>query len=236
VPVARLYDRALSSSEVKQNFKANRSRFPNLVTDGLILNLDAGNPDSYSGSGLSWYNLAAPAGLAVLTGSTPWTSAGDQSYFTFSSGYADAGNILPNTAYTKIGIFRVTGNYNNLMSGGGDSAHAFWGANTQYLQSGHNGEWNTVVSAVVTPVNQWVFGAVTFNSTTGWKLYLNNNAPASSSNNSQFTANPALVYIGAYESGNNFGGDVAVSLIYDRALTPAEIAQNFAYYQGRFGL
>jgi hypothetical protein len=236
VPVARLYNRALTSLEIQQNFAANQARFPNLVTNGLILNVDAGNTDSYPGTGGTWYDLSGVGNNASLAGSTPWTSAGDQSYFTFNSGYADAGNILPNTAYTKIGIFRVAGDYNNLMSGAGNSAHAFWGAGTQYLQSGHNGNWSTVSSAVVTPANQWVFGAVTFDSTTGWELYLNNNAPATSSNTDQFSDNPALVYIGAYATGNNLGGDVAASLIYNRALTPDEIAQNFAYYRGRFGL
>ena len=239
VPVVRLYDRALSGAEVRQNFLANQSRFPNtppLVTSGLIQNLDAGNPDSYNGTGITWTDLSAANNPAVLQGSTPWTDDGDQSYFTFSGGYANAGNILPNTTYTKVGIFRVAGTYGNFMSGGGDSAHAFWGQFTEYLQSGHNGAWGTVTSPVTTPLNQWVFGAVSFSSSTGWRLYLNDNAPVTSGNTDQFVANPALVYIGAYEAGNNFGGDVAATLIYDRVLTDEEIAQNFAHYQARFGL
>ena len=239
IPVVRLYNRALSAAEVLTNYRANQSRFANippLVASGLILNLDAGNADSYSGTGTIWYDLSQIGNNATLTGSTPWTSAGDQSYFTFSSGYADAGNLLPNTAYTKVGVFWVDGDYANLISGDGSNAHAFWGAGTQYLQSGHNGTWNTVLSTVTTPLGQWVFGAVTFDSTTGWKLYLNNSTVATSSNTDQFTADPALVYIGAFEGGTNLNGKVAVALVYNRALTQAEIAQNFAHYQSRFGL
>lgn len=239
IPVVRLYNRALSAAEVFANYYANHARFvniPPLVTDGLVLNLDAGNVDSYSGSGTIWYDLSNIGNNATLTGTTPWTSAGDQSYFTFSSGYADAGNLLPNTAYTKIGIFRVTGNYVNLMSGDNSNAHAFWGAATPYLSSGHNSNWTTVASPIVTPVNQWVFGAVTFDSTSGWKLYLNNNTVVTNPSTDQFTANPALLEVGAYEGGNNLGGDVAAALVYDRALTEAEMAQNFAHYQSRFGL
>lgn len=239
IPIVRLYDRALSGPEVKTNFLANRSRFPNtpaLVTSGLIQNLDAGNPDSYNGSGITWTDLSTANNPAILQGYTPWTDAGDQSYFVFSTGYADAGTILPNTAYTKIGIFRVTNNYGNLASGDGSNAHAFWGAGTQTLQSGHNGSWSTIVSNVTTPLDQWVFGAVTFDSTTGWKLYLNDNTPVANGNTTPFDANPALVQIGAYGGGTNLNGKVAVSLIYDRALSEAEIAQNFAHYQARFGL
>ena len=235
IPVVRLYDRALSSSEVKINYNANRARFTSLVTDGLIQNLDASNVDSYSGSGTDWFDLSGAGNNATLQGYAPWTDDGDQSYFVFSTGYANAGTILPNTAYTKIGIFRVTNNYGNLASGDGSNSHAFWGAGTQTLQSGHNGAWNTVVSNVTTPLDQWVFGAVTFDSTTGWKLYLNNETPVTNSSTDQFTANPALVYIGSYEGGTNLNGKVAVSLIYNRALSEVEMAQNFAYYQARFG-
>ena len=244
ISVVRIYDTALNDRQVAQNFNALKSRFgisELLVTDGLILNVDAGNTDSYPGTGTTWYDLSTASNNATLTDSTPWTSAGDLSYFTFSAGYADAGYILPNTTYTKIGIFRYAGGYyGNLMSGNGTtSQHAFWGADTPYLQSGHNGQsggsWSTVVSPVVTPANQWVFGAVSFSSTTGWRLYLNNNAVVTNPDTAQFVDNPAQLQIGAFETNNYLNGDVAVSLVYDRVLTDEEIAQNFAHYQSRFG-
>jgi hypothetical protein len=238
IPIVRLYDRALSSAEVNQNYMANQSRFPNtpaLVTSGLIQNLDAGNTASYSGSGTDWFDLSSAGNDATLGGYTPWTDAGEQSSFVFSTGYANAGIILPNTAYTKIGIFKVSGNYLNLISGN-NNQHAFWGFGTQYLQSGHNGAWATVVSPVTTPLDQWVFGAVTFDNTTGWKLYLNDHTPVANGDTGQFSDNPALVQIGAYDGSNNLNGEVAVSLIYNRPLSEAEMAQNFAHYQARFGL
>lgn len=81
-----------------------------------------------------------------------------------------------------------------------------------------------------------MFGAVTFNSSTGWKLYLNDNPVVTNGSTDQFSSNPALVEIGAFNNSTNLNGDVAVSLIYNRALSEAEIAQNFAHYQSRFGL
>ena len=209
---------------------------PGVVTDGLIQNLDAGDPASYPGTGIFWYDLSGAGNNATLTGSTPWTDAGDQSYFTFTSGYANAGTTLPNTTYTKVGMFRVAGTYGNFISGGGSSAHAFWGEFGPYLKSGHNGNWSTVASPVVTPANQWVFGAVSFSNITGWRLYLNNETVVTNPSTDQFVDDPALVLVGAYEGGNNLGGDVATALIYNRVLTDEEIAQNYAYYQSRFGL
>jgi hypothetical protein len=134
-------------------------------------------------------------------------------------------------------VFYVTGNYVNILSGGVSSAdHAFWGAGGQSLQAGHNSAWSTVVSPVTTPLNQWVFGAVSFNTTTGWRLYLNQNTPVTNSNTATFSPTPAICQVGAFGSGNFLSGRVAVSMIYNRVLTDEEIAQNFAYYQSRFGL
>jgi len=55
-----------------------------IVTSGLILNLDASNPSSYSGSGNTWTDLTGNGYNATRQGSVPFTSAGQQSYFGFS--------------------------------------------------------------------------------------------------------------------------------------------------------
>ena len=208
-----------------------------VITTGLILYVDAGNTSSYPGSGTTWSDLSAAANNLTLTGTTPFTSSGNTSYFTFSSGYAVSGAILPAAAYTKVAIFQVSGNYYNIISGGvsgGD--HAFWGAGTQYLQSGHNGAWSTVVSPVTTPLNQWVFGAVSFNTSTGWRLYLNQNSVVTNGSTTTFSTTPAVLEIGAYQNSTNLNGRVAASLVYNRVLSDTEISQTYSYYASRFSL
>lgn len=209
-----------------------------LVTNGLTMWLDAGDPASYPGSGSIWADLSGSGNDATLIGSTPWTSAGNLSYFTFNlgMGYAQGGSILPNTTYTKVVIFQVAGNFLNLISGDNSNPHAFWGAGTQFLQAGHNGAWSTIVSPVPTPLGQWVFGAVSFSSTTGWRLYLDGILVATNPDTTQFSANPAQVQIGAYDGSNNLMGDIAVGLIYDRVLTDGEITALYSSYSSRFGL
>jgi hypothetical protein len=52
---------------------------PRMITDGLALCLDAGNPKSYSGTGTTWYDLSGNNNHAVLVGTTSfvtWNSAG----------------------------------------------------------------------------------------------------------------------------------------------------------------
>jgi hypothetical protein len=209
------------------------------VTSGLITYLDAGTSSSYPGTGTTWTDLSGSSNNFTLTGTTPWTNAGSTSYFTFASGYALSGSaILPAAAYTKIAVFYVTGAYVNLISGGITSNdHAFWGAATQYLQAGHNGAWSTIVSPVITPVNQWVFGAVSFNTTTGWRLYLNQNTVVTNASTTTFTPTPAVCEIGAFQgNANNLNGNLAVSMIYNRVLSDSEITQNYNYFKTRFSI
>jgi hypothetical protein len=46
---------------------------PRIVTDGLVLCLDAGNPKSYTGSGTTWTDLSGNGNNGTLTNSpTYW--------------------------------------------------------------------------------------------------------------------------------------------------------------------
>jgi hypothetical protein len=206
-----------------------------IITNGLILNLDAGNSSSYPGTGTTWTDLSVVGNnFSFSTGAPNFTSAGNQSYFTFGN-VAIGGSILPATAYTKVAIFKVAGNYGNIISANANGNHAFWGAGGQTLQSGHNGLWGTVTAAVTTPLNQWVFGAVSFNITTGWRLYLGTNTPTTNSSTTTFSPNPSDVEIGGFAgNANNLQGDVGVALIYNRVLTDSEIYQLRTHYQSRF--
>jgi hypothetical protein len=59
VSVARIYNRSLSAVEVLQNYNAQKSKFANtLVQQGLVLNLDAGIPASYTQTGSIWYDIS----------------------------------------------------------------------------------------------------------------------------------------------------------------------------------
>jgi Concanavalin A-like lectin/glucanases superfamily len=203
----------------------------------LVLELDASNPSSYSGTGTTWYDLSRAGNNSTLIDYTPWTSNGQASYFNFTTGVAQNGAILSNQAYTKIGIFRFLGSYfGNLISGSSADTHAFWGYDTPYLQSGHNGNWATIQSPVALTANQWIFGAVSFSAVTGWRLYVNNNSVVTNPNTDPFTANPAVLEVGGFDgNGNNLGGDVGVVRVYNRVLADIEVAQLYSLYQRRFG-
>ena len=92
VGTVRVYNRALSAAEVSQNYNALAPRFavPQIVTDGLVLNLDAGNSASYPGSGTTWSDLSGNGRTATINGSPTFTNGyfditGDTTYISLSN-------------------------------------------------------------------------------------------------------------------------------------------------------
>ena len=76
----KIYNRALSSTEILQNYNATKKRFSpeeNIITNGLVLNLDAGNNLSYAGTGLTSINIAGvgATGAGAITLGTEATGA-----------------------------------------------------------------------------------------------------------------------------------------------------------------
>lgn len=69
LPVGRVYNRALTSSEVLQNYNAGLSRFntSNIVKDNLILDLNASNAVSYPTTGTVWRDLSGNGNKGTLT-------------------------------------------------------------------------------------------------------------------------------------------------------------------------
>ena len=239
---AYVYGRALSSTEVVQNYNAIKGRFIypyDVVTTGLKINLDAGSQLSYFGSGTDWYDASNNQSKTVSSGSPTYTGIGLSAYFTLngSSQWFTTDYKLSNTSYTKVVIFQYNGTTYNIVSGGSTAQHAFWMNGTSFLQAGHNGAWNTVVSTTSLSQNTWYYGAVSFNSSTGWKLYINGRLEATSSNTTTVSGTGVSVLIGAYDPGQNlFNGRIAQVLIYDRALTDTEIRQNYEVLRGRYGI
>jgi hypothetical protein len=94
-----------------------------------------------------------------------------------------------------------------------------------------------VVSPVLTPVNQWVFGAVSFDTTNGWRLYMNSQSVVTNSGTSTFSPTPAIVELGGFQgAGNYLNGQMAVAMVYNRVLSDAEITQNYNYFKTRFSI
>ena len=183
----------------------------------------------------NWSDLSGNGNNGILENSPPHTSDNGGT-FNFSSQYVDCGDIISLTAYTKSAWFRPETATNNIISGPANS-HAFYMAGTDdTLKAGHQGTWNRVEYTLPSGdmLNQWWNGVVTWNNSTGWVLYVNGDQVDTDSDTTG--PNNAETFIGKYDTGYYFDGDIAQVLIYDRVITAAEVKQNFDALKGRYGL
>ena len=214
---------------------------PRVNTNSLVLCLDAANYRSYSGSGTTWNDLSLSLNTSSLVNGPTYASA-NNGYITFDgvNDYISVNsnsNILSKTEYTKIAYFYVTNfsTANNIISGGVSGQHAFWLQALNKLYAGHNGAWSTVTGTTTLSLNTWYFGATTYSSTTGWKLYLNGVEDGTSVDTTTFSGNQEIL-IGSYGGGNNFTGRIGLIQVYNRTLSAQEILQNYISTKKRYGL
>lgn len=214
---------------------------PRTNSSSLVLYLDAANYRSYSGSGTTWNDLSPSSNTSSLVNGPTYSSSnngyisldGTNDYISVNSN----ADILSKTEYTKIAYFYVTtfSTANNIISGGVSGQHAFWLQVSNKLYAGHNGAWSTVTGTTTLSLNTWYFGATTYSSTTGWKLYLNGVEDGSSVDTTTFTGNQEIL-IGAYGAGNYFTGRIGLIQVYNRALTASEILKNYNSTKKRYGI
>jgi hypothetical protein len=213
---------------------------PKIVTDGLVLCLDAAYKKSYPGSGTTWYDSSGYDNhVSLVNGPTFDSGNGGSIVFDGSNDYGKSTSttILNPSSYTKIVAFKVNGSAtNNLISGGSDSLHALYLAGgVTTFNAGHNGSWATLAYNAGNMTGKWKICAVTFNTVTGWILYLDGIQVATNSSTSTFSGNGKL-RIASYNDAYVFNGNIAVASIYNRVLSASEIQQNYIVIKERFGI
>jgi hypothetical protein len=244
ISIIRMYNRALSTSEVSQNYNALKSRYiaapaipastaPSIVTSGLVLNLDAANAESYSGSGTTWNDLSGNGNNGTLVNSPTYSSANSGKLVFNGSNYVTVSSLnLSTTNHTIIAVARYTGASNQrIISGGSNWLMGWWSGNTnQYYPNGA-----FVSSGGGGAETSWIFyAAVGDYSADSWTLYRNGITIVAGPNSNGSNGPNGLTIGGGL--GENSACEVGVVLAYNRVLTTAEITQNFEILRGRYGL
>ncbi|NBX72818.1 MAG: LamG domain-containing protein [Alphaproteobacteria bacterium] len=220
--------------EVSNYFDDYTFAISQVISSGLISYLDIQN---YPGSGSTWTDASGNGNDATLV-NTSYVS-GPPPYMQFNgSAYGLMGNILSKTAYTKCAMIYMDTYYsNNIISGRNGDYHAFWLGSTTNLHAGHNGNWYGATGSTSLSLNQWYFVGCTFDTTNGFKLYVNGALDGTDPNPTTFLgADPGDCNVGAFEDNNNFYGRIPVAMVYNRVLSDAEIQATFEVFRGRFGI
>lgn len=247
----KLYNQALSQFQVWQNFNAYKSRYgiPDIVIDGLVLNLDAGNPYSYlsGSSGTTWTNTVAVSssisgalvnGPVYSNGAITFDGVDDYIGTNYTpSTYINTTQIIwyKWDGVNQFKVFSYLGNSNTNGIGfllhDGSVGNA--GSRVGVLYGGtYYNALNTGSLYAQLVSNQWCQLAITRDSSTTI-LYQNGNLIGSTSRTPN-TPNPYRFSYGDFAIGA--AGNVSNMMFYTRALTQAEITQNFNALRGRYGI
>ena len=230
-----------------------------IVKGGLVLDLDAAKKDSYPGAGTVWNDISGTnitgslingptfstsgSGAIILDGtndsiSIPYTI---QNQFTnqisinvwINAKWFDTGN---NDGVAIIGKNHTSLNSPYTVWGMGLSQAGNYGGNI-----GNGSTRTTINSASTLSLNTWYNLCLTYDGTT-IKLYRNGTQDANTATGTYTLGQNAI----DISIGNNpmlgptyydwFKGNISIAHLYNRALSQAEITQNYNATKTRFGL
>jgi hypothetical protein len=231
---------------------------PSIVTNGLVLALDAANVRSYPGSGTSWFDLSGNGNTFTWISTPTLTTEGSIKYF------STLGNRCDGPASNSFGINNTSGYtifliskqnsivassafkfYSSNGSGAqsrGIFAHCTWSNDIVYFDQGGccNADTRTdVASGGSQTWNIWTF-----------RRFTNSSTRTISKNGTTLITNTATAAdINLNSTGVNLGGSDETGgtssawnaqlggfIVYNRGLSDNEISQNTNALRNRFGI
>jgi hypothetical protein len=217
---------------------------PKIVTDGLVLCLDAGNPKSYPGSGTAWTDLSGNNRNGTLTNGPTFSSAnGGSIVFDGANDFVQCtGSVVTSAATFLVWMYRNgnQGQWDGVLFSRGTNTTGLGIFTSNQLGYHWNDAGNTYnwSSGLIIPDLQWSLCAVSVSSGSA-TAYLCQQTGITSAINSVGHGSTTLndIKIGQDDFGGRFfTGNIAVAQIYNRALSSAEIIQNYNATKGRFKL
>jgi hypothetical protein len=226
---------------------------PRIVTDGLVLCLDAANKRSYGGSGTTWTDRSTSGRNGTLS-NTPTFNDEDISYFSFdgSNDFVGLGDELVNLFTDKVTVcawFKTTvtppASAHILAQSQSTSTTNYitlfvYSDGKVYFQiRNSSGTPNAKSSEVVTD-GVWRYAVGVSSGSTNNRLYLNGELESESSVNLIYGGViPDSTRIGCWirnnaSESNFFNGDIGLVKAYNRALTADEIRQNYLATKERY--
>ena len=220
---------------------------PEIVEDGLVLALDAGNAKSYPGSGTAWTDLSGNGNTGTLVNGVGFDS-GNLGSLSFD-GTDDHITLTTNPSLTNqitIEVWvKLEPTINNLTGWicGRESSYRMLYTSTGFawVCATDNNGWYTSGTAIsassLTPHTKTYQVVVTYDGSNN-KIYVNGTLRITGSAISGNIRNVSPYYImrdGSSDVNIDHGQGIIYShRIYNRALTAQEIQQNFNATRSRF--
>ncbi len=225
---------------------------PSVVTNGLILYLDAANRKSYPGSGPIWYDLSSNGNHGfIMPGdlAPAFVSSGAQSHFSFSGtnvGIDGTGIAALDYQDLMMGYWAGTGTLNGsaintlfCKYNRVDKSLRLDYINVPGTLRGGNGVNGTGVN--VTDANDWQNSGAANTYANGTPITVQNTTTQQWTILRSYRVEPTFSppfqwQLGQGSASRGFNGRIAFVMAYNRQLTYAEMTQNFNALRGRFGV
>jgi len=237
------------------------SHSPKIVTDGLVLCLDAGDGKSYSGSGTTWTDRSGNGNNGTLTNGPTFDSNNRGSLsFDMLNDYIDCGNDtnVQFNSYSEMSMeavfktdFNVTDGHGNALIcnrqswNQGNVCFTMWHVqsnNSMMVQIGTNTSNQHVSVNTTSSINdgnihhiQAVYDGSQI------KVYFDGVLEATASQTGNILNRNAKLFIGVGTTNATspsyayaWNGNIYSVKLYNKALTAAEVLQNYNATKGRF--
>jgi hypothetical protein len=215
-----------------------------VVTTGLVLNLDAGNLTSYSGSGTTWYDLSGNSNDVTMqnSGSITWTDGGIGYFTTGPNGWFSktSGTNIPvgSSLYTFSAWIKLGTSWSGqgIMSVGpfgiGNQANALRTGSTNQLI---NYWWGNdfVVNSSLSPTDAW-FNIVARDNGTDRSIWINGVSIGTGPRNSH-NVTTSDIQVAKTAGSEYLQGNISQVLIYNTSLSNSDILANFNATKSKFG-
>jgi hypothetical protein len=219
---------------------------PRIVTDGLVLCLDAGNTKSYPGSGTTWNDLSSNGNNGTLVNGVGYNS-GNKGSLIFDGvddtiNFGDILDIGLSNWTVSTWIKSSIHHFGRIVAKNNSGPDGWW------MGVAINGSFSLGIDGVfaASPVYNynvagWINLVGIWNRNSFGIMYANGNSlgnvvdiSSKSSTNLQTSFN---LRVSSRDAGGGwFNGNIAQVLIYNRALTAQEIQQNYKAIKGRYNL
>jgi len=212
-----------------------------------VLYLDAANNKSYPGSGTTWSDMTGNGNNGALING-PTFNSGNGGIFVFDgvddnvtivdSNSLDITNNITVDCWFYPTTYRTdvySINFLKKYGGTSDANFQFYfdGIYSPYrikILATRGGVWSTASpDSGVIPLNQWCNVVWTYSN--GGRLYINGVSQGNPVGSGNLSINSYNLVLGTYLIGN-----ISLTKIYNKALTPQEILQNYNATKTRYGL
>jgi hypothetical protein len=252
IAVARIYSRALSNKEIQRNYNAEISRFagptipatPPIVTGDLAIHLDAANSASHAdlqGYNTTWYDISGNGVNGTIANGAVYTATTTPPSFAFDGSndkinfnylvpavprsffiWVRFNSLTHPTGYQLMGT-QQSGAYTYIGIANGGGIYYYAGDST-------GGDIGSALTA-----NTW-FNLGFVLHPNGYRTVYRNGVPVHNNTGGFGGAATNPFNIGTINDNHWLNGNVSAVHLYHRALTPAEVMQNFSALRNRHGI